>query len=186
MKAPLNKENLKAICLALLTEIGEDPTRDGLKDTPRRFADWWEEFINYQPGRIDVKFETSQIDQLVIVKGLKVWSLCEHHLLPFHAKVTIAYISNGRLIGLSKMARVAHLYAHGLQVQERLVNQIADEVQRISGSPSVAVLATGKHLCMEMRGIKTEGEMVASCLRGLFKDDPRTRAELFELIKTQA
>lgn len=162
----------------LLHAIGEDPDREGLRETPRRVARWWSEFMDYDPGQTDTAFEQVQADQMVAVSGVRVWSLCEHHLLPFYADLTIGYIANGQVIGLSKMARMAHDAAHRLQLQERLVKDVADRLQSVVGD-DVAVLATGEHLCMTMRGIKTPALMHTSVLRGAFRR-PEVRAEFHQ------
>jgi GTP cyclohydrolase I len=167
----------------LLKEIGEDPERDGLRDTPERFARWWREFINYDPGTISTLFETATSNQMVTVSNIEVWSLCEHHLLPFQCLITISYRPTGRLLGLSKFARIAHGHAHHLQVQERLVSDIAQDVCAVTGSPDVAVIARGEHLCMTMRGIKTSAHMTSTAYLGAFSSDAELRAELFALVR---
>lgn len=177
------RERLEALCRELLRELGEDPAREGLIDTPRRWASWWMEFIGYEPGTLDTTFESVSHDQLVLVSGMRVWSLCEHHLLPFWCDVTVAYIAAGEVLGLSKFARIAHQAAHRLQLQEQLIRQIADTVEHITGSADVAVLGTGEHLCMTMRGIRTPARMTSSILRGQFQSDPDRRAELFALLR---
>jgi GTP cyclohydrolase I len=166
----------------LLEAIGEDPEREGLKETPRRFAGWWREFIEYAPGNVDTCFESVTTDQMVTVSGMRVWSLCEHHLLPFWCDIAIGYIAREQVLGLSKFARIAHKHAHTLQLQERLCHQIADEVTQIVGTPDVAVLARGEHLCMEMRGIRTPGTMSSSIMRGLFRRDSNARMEFLRLV----
>lgn len=165
----------------LLVALGEDPARDGLRDTPRRFADLWREFVEHDPGRLDTAFASEATDQMVAVSGMRVWSVCEHHLIPFWADVSVGYIARGRVLGLSKFARVAHAAAHRLQVQERLSQDIADAVGNLTGSPDVAVLARGEHLCMTMRGVRTPALMTTSVMRGVFRDDPSTRAEFLRL-----
>ncbi|AGL16485.1 GTP cyclohydrolase I [Actinoplanes sp. N902-109] len=177
------EDPLVGLARQLLTEIGEDPDRDGLRDTPVRFARWWREFINYEPGSVGTLFESVGTSQLVVVSDIQVWSLCEHHLLPFNCAVTIAYRPTGRLLGLSKFARVAHQHAHKLQVQERLVNQIALDVATLTGTPDVAVIAKGEHLCMTMRGIKAAAQMTSTAYRGGFSTDPALRSELFDLLR---
>ncbi|MFF3914213.1 GTP cyclohydrolase I [Streptomyces sp. NPDC001852] len=177
------EDPLVGIARQLLEEIGEDPNRDGLRDTPARFARWWREFTNYDPGSLGTLFESIGTSQLVVVSGIQVWSLCEHHLLPFNCSVTIAYRPTGQLLGLSKFARVAHQYAHRLQVQERLVDQIAMEISTLSGAPDVAVVAKGEHLCMSMRGIKAPAQMTSTAYRGDFSTDPGLRGELFDLLR---
>lgn len=172
---------LAGIADQLLVAIGEDPTRPGLVGTPARWARWWQEFVDHDPGTLETAFEETTADNLVLVRGMRLWSLCEHHLLPFSARVDCAYIpAGGRVLGLSKFARVAHLVAHRLQVQERLTAQIADEMTRLTGSGDVAVKVTGEHLCMAMRGVRTPAEMVTSALRGGFCR-PEVRAEFLAL-----
>ncbi|MFF4053770.1 GTP cyclohydrolase I [Streptomyces chartreusis] len=185
LSAPAAAEDpLVGIARQLLIEVGEDPNREGLRDTPARFARWWREFINYEPGSMGTLFESIGTSQLVVVSDIQVWSLCEHHLLPFNCSVTIAYRPTGQLLGLSKFARVAHYYAHRLQVQERLVDQIAAEISNLCGAPDVAVIAKGEHLCMSMRGIKAAAQMTSTALRGEFSTSPALRSELFDLLRT--
>jgi GTP cyclohydrolase IA len=143
-----------------------------LTDTPRRFADWWKEFIEYEPGNMDTTFESTATGQIVTVSGMRVWSLCEHHLLPFWCDVSIGYIPASRTLGLSKFARIAHHCAHRLQVQERLVEQIAQMVQAETNSPDIGVIASGQHLCMMMRGIRSPGMMTTYTGLGQFNTDP--------------
>lgn len=167
----------------LLKAIGENPDRPGLVETPRRVAGFWREFIDYDAGNCDTVFEAVQADQMVVVKGMRVWSLCEHHLLPFWCDVTVGYITHDYVLGLSKFARIAHCVAHRLQLQERVVADIADQVVALAGTPDVAVVAQGEHLCMSMRGVKTPALMVSSALRGAFKEHATTRAEFYSFIR---
>lgn len=176
-------ERLLTIGRELLIALGEDPDREDISDTPRRWAGWWREFIEYDPGNTETVFNSSSAGQMVVVSGIKVWSLCEHHLLPFSCDISIGYvIHNNKILGLSKFARIAHQCAHRLQIQERLVQQIADEIERITGSANVAVLARGEHLCMTMRGIQTPATMSSSVMRGAFLHNPNTRAEFFQML----
>lgn len=175
---------LEYLCVRFLREIGEDPGRDGLKDTPRRWSKMWKEFFEYEDPNINSVFD-SKIDEMVVVNGVRVWSFCEHHLLPFWCDVSMAYLPTGKVIGLSKFARIAHRCAHRLQIQERLCEEIADELQRISGSEDVAVLGRGVHLCMLMRGIKTKGELVTSIVRGRFRTKPGTKAEFLKMVELE-
>ena len=168
---------------ALLVAIGEDPNREGLQDTPRRWADWWREFIEYDPGTTETTFQSMASDQMVCVSGMRVFSLCEHHLLPMWCDVSIGYITGERVLGLSKFARIAHQFAHQLQSQEQLGVQIADEVSRIAGTNDVAVVIQGEHLCMSARGIRTQGLMTSSVMRGVFRDEYQTRMEFLHLIE---
>jgi GTP cyclohydrolase IA len=167
----------------LLMAIGEDPNREGLLDTPRRWADWWREFIEYNPGTTETTFQSMASDQMVCVSGMRVFSLCEHHLLPMWCDVSIGYITGERVLGLSKFARIAHQFAHQLQIQERLGVQIADEVSRIAGTNNVAVVIQGEHLCMSARGIRTAGLMTSSVMHGVFQDEYQTRMEFLHLME---
>ena len=175
------RRDLENICHQLLVTLGEDPTRPGLKDTPRRWAAMWEEFIGYDPGNIDTVFESVTTDQMVVVSGMRVFSNCEHHLLPFWCDVSVGYVTGKRVLGLSKFARIAHKVAHKLQIQERLVQEIADQVSSLTGTQDVAVIAKGQHLCMLMRGVKTPGEMTTSIMRGVFRKDRQAREEFLLL-----
>lgn len=173
---------VEEIIRALLLLIGEDPDREGLIGTPKRVAEFWKEFMDYDPGNYDRTFEAIETDQMVVVTGIKVWSLCEHHLLPFWANISMGYITRDKVLGLSKFARIAHMHAHKLQLQERLVQEIADSISRLANSPDVAVLAEGVHTCMTMRGIRSEGTMKTSVTRGAFRDKPETRAEFLRMV----
>ena len=168
----------------LLVAIGEDPDREGLLDTPRRWADWWREFIEYDPGTTDTVFSAVSTDQMISVSGLRVFSLCEHHLLPMWCDVAIGYIPTDKILGLSKFARVAQKFAHQLQVQERLGEQIADEISCLTSTENVAVVLKGEHLCMSSRGIRTPGVMTTSVMRGIFREEYETRMEFLRLIQT--
>lgn len=179
----IDKSKIEAVCRDLLAAIGEDVNRPGLIDTPRRFASWWSEFIDYQPGNIDTCFESITTDQMVVVSGIRVWSLCEHHLLPFWCDISIGYIATSKVLGLSKFARISEQFAHKLQIQERLTHQITDEIVEITNSKDVAVLAQGRHLCMEMRGVKSPALMSSSVMRGVFLDNAEARLEFFTLSK---
>ncbi|MEV7599131.1 GTP cyclohydrolase I FolE [Kitasatospora sp. NPDC089797] len=173
---------LEAIARQLLIELGEDPDREGLLDTPRRYARWWREFTQYDPGSLDTVFSSVAGNQTVMVSGMRVWSLCEHHLLPFNCDIQVAYRAHNSLLGLSKFARIAHKHAHKLQVQERLVADIADEISEITGSPDVAVIGRGEHLCMTMRGIKTDARMTSAVFQGVFGANSFERTELLSLM----
>lgn len=167
----------------LLVAIGEDPGREGLLETPRRWADSWREFMEYDPGTTETTFSSVASAQMVCVSGIRVASLCEHHLLPFWCDVSIGYIPDDKVLGLSKFARIAHPFAHRLQLQERLGLQIADEISRITGTESVAVVLKGEHLCMTARGIRTPGMMTSSVMHGAFRKEYETRMEFLRLIE---
>lgn len=168
----------------ILLAIGEDPERAGLIDTPERFSRMWRDFATFDAGNCATTFEQQRTDQIVAVTGIRVWSICEHHLLPFYCDVAIGYVAGDKLLGLSKFARIAHKYAHRLQVQERLVEQIAEEIVVITGSESVAVYAHGEHLCATMRGARTPMIMHSSKMIGAFLDKPEARAEFLSLVRS--
>ncbi len=173
---------VEGLARELLTAIGEDPNREGLLETPRRWASWWKEFIEYEENRTDTVFESVTSDQMVVVSGMRVYSICEHHLLPFWADVSIGYVAHGQVLGLSKFARIAHKAAHKLQLQERMIHEIADEVQRVTESPDVMVVASGIHMCMVMRGIKTDATTTSMITRGTFSNRSDARADFLRLI----
>lgn len=177
----VDRDRIERIGKDLMEALGYAADEPSTKDTPKRWAKWWDEFLNYRDPKLVTTFAAEQIDQLVVVSGIRVWSLCEHHLLPFYCDVAMGYIVNDRALGLSKLGRIAHFNAHTLQVQERLVAQIADQLADATKSESVAVVARGEHLCMTMRGIKTPSVMTSSSMRGLFRTDAAARSEFLRL-----
>ena len=172
---------LLALGRELLIAIGEDPEREGLQETPRRWADAWREFIEYDPGTVDSCFESVSTDQMVVVPGMRVWSICQHHLLPIWADISIGYIATDRILGLYKFARITQKYAHQLQLQERLYKEIADEIVMLAKSTDVAILAQEQHFCMTARGIKTPAIMTSSIMRGVFREKHEARMEFLRL-----
>ena len=171
----------------IITEIGEDVTREGLIDTPKRAAKAFQ-FLNngYDKTLEEVLngaiFEADTED-MVIVKDIELYSLCEHHLLPFLGKCHIAYIPDGKVVGLSKLARIVDMYARRLQIQEKLTKQIADAVEMSIGAKGVAVVVEAKHLCMMMRGVEKQNSvMTTSVMTGIFREDRSTRMEFLNLI----
>ncbi len=174
---------LLALGRELLLAIGEDPDREGLRETPRRWADAWREFIEYDTGTTETTFAAVASDQMVCVSGIRVASLCEHHLLSFWCDISIGYIPNAKVLGLSKFARIAHQFAHRLQLQERLGEQIADEISRITGTQNVAVVLKGEHYCMAARGIRSPARMTSSVMRGVFRTESPIRMEFLRLIE---
>lgn len=181
-KPALDLPALQELGHALLLALGQDPNRPGLRETPRRWASFWQEFLDSTPNtNLVVTFEAITTDQMVVVSGIPVWSLCEHHLLPFHCRISIGYIARKHVLGLSKFARIAHRHAHTLQLQERLVHDIADDIETLTHSSDIGVIAHGWHLCMIMRGVKTPATMTTSILRGKFRQDPSVRAEFLAL-----
>ena len=171
----------------ILLEIGEDPERQGLKNTPDRIARMYKELtIGYRvsPQEIingaifDIKY-----DEMVIVKDIEFYSLCEHHLLPFFGTCHVAYIPNGKIIGLSKVPRIVEVFSRKLQIQEKMTVEIADFLDKILKPEGVAVVAEAYHLCMAMRGIKkAKAKMLTSAMHGVFKEDERTRIEFLSFI----
>lgn len=164
--------------------IGEDPTREGLLETPKRVLKALRELTGgYAQDPCSILNKTFNVacDEMVIVKDIEYWSLCEHHMLPFHGTATVAYIPSGSVVGLSKIPRVVEAYARRLQVQERLTNQIANAVDEALDPLGVAVVVTGSHLCCAMRGAKKAVTMKTSALRGLLKEDGDARAEFLKL-----
>ncbi|MBV7674194.1 GTP cyclohydrolase I FolE [Streptomyces halstedii] len=162
----IDQEQVAALYRQLLTALGEDPDRDGLKDTPQRVARWWAEFLEHDPGRTDTTFAHETLhaggDELVIVSGIVVYSLCEHHLQNMELTVAAGYRPRGRVLGLSKIARIARAHGHRLQLQERLMNGIAEDLLKVSGSPDVAVAVTGSHACMSARGVRAVGAVTTT------------------------
>jgi GTP cyclohydrolase I len=172
----------------LLIAVGEDPDREGLKQTPARVARSYEEIFAGLHMDPDAVLETTfdeHHDELVLVKDIPLYSTCEHHLVPWHGTAAVGYIpgASGRITGLSKLARVVDGYAKRPQVQERLTSQVADAVMRRLEPIGVIVVVQAEHLCMAMRGVRKPGTTtMTSAVRGIFKDDPRTRAEALSLI----
>ena len=179
----IDHAKVKSLVKELLTALGEDPNREGLKETPRRIANFWQEFIEYDAGKIDTTFSAVKHNQMVCVTGMRVWSMCEHHMLPFWCDVSIAYIADDKVLGLSKFARIAHKHAHKLTLQEQLVSDISDELVGILGTDDVAVMAKGEHLCMTARGIRTPHKMISSALNGQFHKAEQ-RMEFFNLVNS--
>src|SRR5262245_10193466 len=183
------KKRIEAAVREILEAIGEDPERDGLKRTPQRIANMYIDEIftgmNEDPSRhLRVTFEAEH-DEMVMVRDIPLYSLCEHHLVPFAGRAHVAYIPgrDGRITGLSKIARLVDGFAKRPQVQERLTTQIADALMTKLEPAGVLVLIEAEHLCMSMRGAEKPGSLtITSAVRGLFKDDPRTRAEAMSLI----
>ena len=169
--------------------MGEDSEREGLKATPVRVARMYEEIfcgLGQDPARhLEVYFEEDEHEEMVLVKDIPIYSMCEHHLLPFYGKAHVAYIPKGKITGLSKLARVVEGYAKRPQLQERLTSQIADAIMDKLKPRGVIVVVEAEHMCMTMRGVKKPGSMtLTSAVRGLFRTQEATRAEAFALIRS--
>jgi len=183
----LDKNKTKNLITDLLVQIGEDPTREGLLTTPKRVAEAYEFLTKGYNQDIEEVINdaifTEKYDEMVLVKNIDFYSMCEHHMLPFYGKVHVAYIPDGKIIGLSKIPRIVDVFARRLQVQERMTQQIADTLEKYLQPRGVAVVSEAYHMCMMMRGVqKQNSSATASAVYGDFKDDPRTRAEFLNLI----
>jgi GTP cyclohydrolase I len=185
---PVDHERIERAVREILLAIGEDPDRDGLLDTPGRVARMYEEICaglhESADHHLQVTFEADH-DEMVMVRDIACYSLCEHHLIPFIGKAHVAYIpgDDGRITGLSKLARLVDAYARRPQVQERLTTQIADEIERTLDPKGVLVVIEAEHLCMSMRGVRKPGSStVTSAVRGVFRENVATRFEAMRLI----
>jgi GTP cyclohydrolase I len=171
----------------LLTNVGEDPDREGLQRTPDRVARMYDELLSgYHTDPVKMinnALFTVDYSEMVIVKDIDYYSMCVHHMLPFHGRVHVAYIPSDKVIGLSKIPRIVEMFARRLQVQERMTEQIADFINEVLNPQGVAVVAEGVHMCGMMRGVKkANASMVTSAMRGTFKDNAKTRAEFMDHI----
>ncbi len=184
-------EKIAPLVENLLVLLGEDPSREGLRRTPERVARMFAELTEgYRTDPValvnDALFDVAY-DEMVIVRDIELYSLCEHHLLPFYGQAHVAYIPNGKVLGLSKIPRVVEMFARRLQVQERLTEQIAGFLDDLLHPQGVAVVIEATHLCAVMRGVKKPGaRMVTSAMRGIFKTNARTRSEFLSLISKGA
>jgi GTP cyclohydrolase IA len=181
-------ETIEDFYRGLLTTIGEDPTRQGLLKTPIRAARALEFLTQgYRQSVDDIVNNAifdSEASEIILVKDIELYSLCEHHLLPFIGRCHVAYIPNGKVIGLSKVARIVDIFARRLQIQENLTTQVADALMTALNPGGVAVVIEAKHLCMMMRGVEKQNSvMKTSCLLGCFKDDATTRSEFLALLR---
>jgi GTP cyclohydrolase IA len=179
---------MQEIIRQMLVELGEDPSREGLRDTPKRVEKALRFLTSGYTADLDSVLNnalfTVDYNEMVIVKDIDYYSLCEHHLLPFFGRVHIAYIPNGKVLGLSKIPRLVDVFARRLQIQERMTNQIAETIREKIRPLGVAVVCEGTHLCMAMRGVEKQNSFaITSAMLGAFQSDARTRMEFLELIK---
>ena len=182
----LNK--VESIVKNLIIKIGEDPEREGLLRTPKRVAKAYEFLTSGYAKDIDEVLNNAifneKYDEMVLVKNIDFYSLCEHHMLPFYGKIHIAYVPDGKIVGLSKIPRIVDVFARRLQVQERMTQQIADTLDKYLAPKGVAVVSEAYHMCMMMRGVeKQNSSATSSAMHGLFKEDARTRTEFLDLIR---
>jgi len=164
----MNKERIKKLVRELLIELGENPEREGLRETPERIAELYEEILEgyKMDSELDVTF--SEESDVVVVREIQFYSMCEHHMLPFFGKVHVAYLPSGKVFGISKLVRLVEKYSKRLQIQERMTKQVADELQRM-GVRGALVLAEGDHMCMRMRGVKNNSKIMTIAYRGEFE-----------------
>jgi GTP cyclohydrolase I len=189
-EALLQTTKLEEAVKDILTVIGEDPTREGLLRTPRRVAEAYELLTSGYKQDINKVLNgavfTEKYDEMVIVKDIDFFSLCEHHMLPFYGKAHVAYIPNGKILGLSKIPRIVEVFARRLQVQERMTQQIAETFFEALEPDGVAVVIEARHLCMMMRGVEKQNSVATtSAMLGSFREDERTRNEFLKLINSK-
>ncbi len=183
----MNTERVAKLIRELLVEFGEDPDRQGLLKTPERVAKAFEfltgGYRQDRAGVINNAVFDSEANNMIVARDIEIYSLCEHHMLPFFGRCHIGYIANRKVLGVSKLARIADYFAHRLQIQERLTSQIAREVMHVVDAEGVGVVMECRHLCMMMRGVEKQNSVMStSSVLGSFHDDPATRMEFMELI----
>ena len=182
-----NISKIEELFKELLIQIGEDPDREGILRTPKRVAKAWEFLAKGYNQNLDNIINNAvfaeDYDEMVTIKDIDFFSLCEHHLLPFFGKAHVAYIPDGRIIGLSKVPRIVDMFSRRLQVQERMTHQIADTINNVLSPKGVAVVLEGEHMCMQMRGVEKQNSYATtSSMTGLFRKDSRTREEFLNII----
>jgi len=187
----IDKASVEESVREILVDIGEDPEREGLLKTPDRVARMYEELTSgYHIDTeklINGAIFTADYDEMVVVKDIDFYSMCEHHMLPFYGKAHVAYIPNGKVIGLSKIPRIVEMFARRLQIQEQMTSQIADFIQETLNPQGVAVVIEGAHMCAMMRGVKKQNtKMTTSKMTGCFKENPKTRSEFLQLINNSS
>ena len=169
----MNKEKIEEAIYNLLEALGENPERDGLKDTPKRVANMYEELLS-APELNYTTFEEKKYQDIVLIKDIEFSSMCEHHLMPFYGVAHIAYIPNGKIVGISKLARIVEKYAKRLQVQERMMNQIVEDIKTNLNTEDVAICIEAKHMCMVARGVKKiKAQTITSKFTGIFQEESK-------------
>lgn len=186
ISGPVDHERIKKAVREILLAVGEDPDREGLKETPRRVAGMYSELLEGMQHDVSEHLQSifhEKYDEIVLLRDIPFYSVCEHHMMPFIGTANVAYLPDGKVLGVSKLARIVDCFARRLQVQERLTADVADCLMEKLKPKGVAVVIEASHSCMTIRGIrKPNSEMVTSALRGLFKTDSRSRAEVLGLI----
>jgi GTP cyclohydrolase I len=165
----MDEDRVKKLIRELIIEVGEDPTREGLRNTPERIANMYKEIFNGYDSDSELSIQFSEDSDVVIARDIQFYSMCEHHMLPFYGKIHIAYSPNGRVFGISKLVRLVEKYSKRLQIQERLTKNIADELFS-QGVRGVVVLADAEHLCMKMRGVRNDATVSSSAFRGIYEN----------------
>jgi len=165
----MDEDRVKKLIRELIIEVGEDPTREGLRNTPERIANMYKEIFNGYDSDSELSIQFSEDSDVVIARDIQFYSMCEHHMLPFYGKIHIAYSPNGRVFGISKLVRLVEKYSKRLQIQERLTKNIADELFS-QGVRGVVVLADAEHLCMKMRGVRNDATLSSSAFRGIYEN----------------
>ena len=177
----MDEERIKKLVRELIAEIGEDPTREGLTKTPERVADAYKEIFAGYDSNSELSVQFSEDSEVVVVRDIQFYSMCEHHLLPFFGKIQIVYSPDGRVFGISKLVRLVEKYSKRLQIQERLTKNIADELYA-EGVKGVAVLTEAEHLCMKMRGVRNNANVTSAAFRGIY-ERKEEKERIIELIK---
>ena len=180
----MDQERIKKLVRELIIEIGEDPTREGLRGTPERIARAYEELFAGYDSDSELSVQFSEDSETVIAKDIQFYSMCEHHMLPFFGKIQIAYTPNGKVFGISKLVRLVEKFSKRLQIQERLTKNIADELYS-QGVTGVAVMIEAEHLCMKMRGVKNDAKVTCSAFRGIYEDQ-RAKEEIIKTIQSRS
>ncbi len=184
------RESIADLARKMIAQLGEDPDREGLRKTPERFEKALQFLTSGYAQNLDKLLNGATFsvayDEMVIVKDIEFFSLCEHHLLPFFGRVHIAYLPNKRVVGLSKLARLVNMYARRMQIQERLTSQIASAIEEKIDPQGVGVIVEARHLCMQMRGVeKQHGKAVTSAMLGAFRHNKQTRDEFLSLVRNK-
>jgi GTP cyclohydrolase I len=179
----MDQERVKKLVRELIIEIGEDPTREGLKDTPERIGRMYQEIFNGYESDSELSVQFSEDSDIVVARDIQFYSMCEHHMLPFFGKIHIAYSPNGRVFGISKLIRLVEKYSRRLQIQERLTKNIADELSA-QGVKGVVVVADAEHLCMKMRGVRNDATLTTSAYRGIY-ENKEEKESIMAMIRKQ-
>ena len=180
----MDDERVKKLVRELIIEVGEDPTREGLRETPERIANMYKEIFGGYDSDSELAVQFSEDSDVVIARDIQFYSMCEHHMLPFFGKIHIAYSPNGRVFGISKLVRLVEKYSKRLQIQERLTKNIADELFA-QGVKGVVVLGDAEHLCMKMRGVRNDATLTSSAFRGIY-ENTQEKEGILALIRKQA